>query len=220
MSHAEVDNLLESDEFRRLLAWSAGAHLVIAVALLMLPQYRPSFVEPLPIFVQVVSAAPRPAPPPPRQVVKEVVIPKQPTARPKKAPVEKAEPRPVAPTPEELLAQLRQKVAERPAEPSAPARASSGRFDPELLAYKKRVQALLYANWVGARLFRQQGELVARFEAEIDAAGRVRDLRLIQSSGNRHFDESAERAVQKVQPLPAPPRGALTLMLTFDPREA
>ena len=79
MTYSEVDNLLESEEFRRLLAWSAGFHLALALLFVVMPQYRPAFAEPLPVFIEVVSA-PRAAPPP-RQVVKEVVIPKKPIPR-------------------------------------------------------------------------------------------------------------------------------------------
>ena len=83
----------------------------------------------------------------------------------------------------------------------------------------KQVHSLLYANWAGAQLFKSQG-LVVHIEAEVDATGRVGNVRVVRSSGSRQFDESAERAILKVQPFPPPPRGALTLTLTFDPREA
>ncbi len=86
--------------------------------------------------------------------------------------------------------------------------------------YRKRIRALLYANWAGARVFSSQGRLIAHFRVELDAGGGVRSLDLVKTSGNVHFDESAERAIWRVEPFPAPPRGPLTLTLTFDPREA
>ncbi len=228
MSAQEIqENLLDSENIRRLLAWSAVGHLILALLLVFAPALRPaSRIDPSPVFVELVARAPQPpAPPPPRQVVKEVVIPKQPEKlpEPKKQPppkrVEK-KPEPPPPTADQVLAQLRQKVSDRPAKTAAPSSAVPGRFDPEMAVYQKRIQSMLYANWAGARLFLDQGKLVAHFEADVLASGQVRSVELVGSSGNRHFDESAERAIRKAAPFPPPPRGRFTLTLTFDPRAA
>ncbi len=226
MSAEEIqENLLESEDFRRLLAWSAGGHLILALLLVFGQVLRPaSRIDASPVFVEVVAVAPQPpAPPPPRQVVKEVVIPKQPEKLPEPKPpprrVEK-KPEPPPPSADQILAQLRQKVSDRPAKTAAPASAAAGRFDPEMAVYQKRIQSMLYANWAGARHFLGQGELVAHFEADVLASGQLRSVELVGSSGNRYFDESAERAIRRAAPFPEPPLGRrFTLTLTFDPRE-
>ncbi len=210
-------SLLQVPAFRRMLVWSVAGHVVLGLVLVWSPRSDARPLEPLPIFVEVVERA-APEPPArrkPRQIVEEVVIPKRPKAARKPPP--KREP---APTAEEILSQLREKLGS-PSRPATSERsAARGRFDPEMAAYRKRIKALLYSNWAGARVFRTQGRLVVHFRVEVDADGVVRSLDLLRTSGNRHFDESAERAIWKVEPFPAPPRGAFTLTLTFDPREA
>lgn len=211
--------LLESRAFRRMLAVSAAAHAALGVALVWSPRIDARPLEPLPIYVEVVERVePPPAPArPPRQVVEEVVIPERPVA------IREPPPAPALPEPEpksadEILAELRERLGSPV--PEATQASAPGRFDPELAAYRKQLKALLYANWAGARVFRTQGRFIAHFRVEVGADGSVRALELVRTSGNRHFDESAERAIWRVAPFPAPPRGAFTLTLTFDPREA
>ncbi len=200
-----------------MLVWSAAGHLAIGLALLWAPSTKARPLEPLPIFVDVVERVEAPPAPArkPRQVIEEVVIAKRPTAA-RKPPTRKPQP---ALSADQIMAQLREKIGS-PRPDVQQTAATPGRFDPELAAYRKQLKALLYANWAGARIFRSQGRLIAHFRVEVDAAGEVRSLELVRTSGNRHFDESAERAIWKIEPFPAPPRGAFTLTLTFDPREA
>ncbi len=201
-----------------MLIWSAAGHVAIGLALIWSPRSDARPIEPLPIFVDVVPPPETPpaAKRPPRQVVEEIVIPKRPTAA-RKPPAKKREPVQSA---EQIVAQLRAKLGPQVERETAPTTARQGRFDPEIAAYRKQIKALLYANWAGARVFRSQGRLIAHFRVEVDAGGGVRSLELVRASGDRHFDESAERAIWKVEPFPSPPRGAFTLTLTFDPREA
>jgi protein TonB len=187
---------------------------------------------PPPVFVEVIaSLAPPAASPPPRQTLKQpVVIPKDP---PKPAPKPKAKARPkpepkpeVKPVPEkkrasadQLLAQMRKNVASREGEATAQAAASAGprgRVDPLLALYRRKLIALLDANFSGARAFASTPDLRARYEVRIDAGGGVRGVTLVTASGNRFFDEAAERAIRK-SPFPPPPRGDLTLDVTFQP---
>jgi colicin import membrane protein len=277
-AYASHETLLAQEDFRRLLLWSAGAHVLVAAWLVWSPVFRSSSIEPAPVFVQVMDAprapaapaakpaaakpvskpappAPKPAPAakpaPARQKVDEVVLPAKPKELPKSAP----KPNPPAPTAQELLDRMRAKVAQEPppaptaqelldrmraraaaqeqaapranapaaaVDPAAGAAAASGgagRFDPEMAAYHRKIQTMLYANWVGANQFRHQPELRASFEVRVQPDGRIRAVRLVRSSGNRFYDESAERAILKSEPLPNPPRGEITLSLTFNPME-
>lgn len=220
MSHSSDPraSLAESNAFRRMLAWSAAGHLALGGALLWSPRSDARPLEPLPIFIEVV-AQPEPQAPArqkPRQVVEEVVIPERPRST-RKPPARK--PRPAL-SAEQIVAQLRDKLGPTTPTPASTTETRAGRFDPEMAAYRKRIKALLYANWAGARVFSTQGRFIAHFRVEVDAGGGVRSLDLVKTSGNAHFDESAERAIWKVQPFPVPPRGAFTLTLTFDPRES
>ena len=201
-----------------MLAWSAAGHLALGGGLLWSPRSDARPLEPLPIFIEVVAQVepPPPARRPPRQVVEEVVIPERPRST-RKPPPRKPQP---ALSAEQIVAQLRHKLGSTTPTPVSTTEARAGRFDPEMAAYRKRITALLYANWAGARAFSSQGRLIAHFRVEVDAGGGVRSLDLVKTSGNAHFDESAERAIWKVEPFPAPPRGALTLTVTFDPRES
>jgi protein TonB len=212
-----------------MLVCSAAAHLAGALVLTFggFPRLTPML--PPPVFVEVVAD---PTPPPrPRQRVKQpVVIPKaskpEPKVKPKpkpKPPVRaEVEPEPKGPTAEEILARVRrnveartpaatQKVRETPA-----ASGARGRFDPLLAIYRKKVIALLHGNFSGARAFSGDPALRARYEVRIDPGGGLQRVLLLSSSGNRFFDESAERAIHR-SPFPAPPRGELTLDVTFQP---
>ena len=220
MSHSSPPraSLLASAAFRRALAWSAAGHLALGGALLWSPRSDAHPLEPLPIFIEVVAQVEPPAPArqKPRQVVEEIVIPKRPLST-RKAPARRQQPTLSA---EQIVAQLRDKLGPTMPTPAATTDARAGRFDPEMAAYRKRLKALLYANWAGARAFSTQGRLIAHYRVDVDAGGGVLSLDLVKTSGNAHFDESAERAIWKVQPFPVPPRGAFTLTLTFDPRES
>ncbi len=230
--------LVQEQLFRRLLLWSLGAHLVAMGVSLIAPTVRRAPIISVPVFVDLV-AAPKPAAAPPkrtRQVVDEpVVIPRKPKplpkpkpkAEPKPAPKEepkpppKAEPKEPPPSAEELLARLRENVEARTAATPSQTQAATGapgRFDPQMAAYQRKLKALLYSNWAGAQAFRGRDDLVASFKVQLDPGGGVREVSLVGSSGDRYFDESAERAIWKTRPFPRPPRGALVLTLAFDPK--
>lgn len=172
----------------------------------------------------------------PRQrVVQPVLIPRspppapkaRPKAKPKVAPAPRTPPRAKSaetpqpappPTADEILAQLRARVSSRPetAQLEAPG-VEEGRFDPLLARYQRQVLARLRANWTGVRAFQQHAGLRARYQVRLDASGALREVTLARGSGNPFFDESAERAIRRADPYPRPPRGALTLDLTFEP---
>lgn len=217
-------------EFRRLCLYSGVGHGIVVLAVWTAGLVHwPRPIAPAPIFIDLVSAAALapPAPPsvepaPPRE--KPVVIPERPRPKPKPAakPAPKPEPKPERETPppsaEQLLAKIRERVATTPDATRTPTSASSraGRFDPILAAYRRRVMVLLRNNWVGARAFATLPGIEVQYEVRIDGSGGVRSVSLLRGSGNRYYDESAERAIRKTSPFPRPPR-PLTLQLRFSP---
>ena len=224
------ETLYQSDGFRRLLGWSAAAHVLLAM-LVLSPLIRLSRPAPAPIFVDIVSL-PAGEIARPRQIVDEpVVIPKRPRAKPVqeakpapvkapvKAPVEKKPEQPAL-TPEQILEQLRAKHADPTRDTPASASSSvTGRLDPELASYRRKVENLIYANWAGARAFRFELGLEVVFEIEVDAGGQLKKVELVQGSGKRHLDESAERAIRKAAPYPPPPRSVRVITVHMNPRD-
>ncbi len=234
--HGEA--LAYSREFRRLVAMSAGVHLLLAFVLAV--RFHPGVeLQPTPVMVDLIASAPAPAARAPTAapaakpkpaLEKVVVLPKdkpppaKPKPDPKPAPQAKPVPRPEpakpeapAKTPEEILADLRSRVEARAETAALPASAATGgRFDPEMAAYERRVLALLQSNWVGMRAFGSDPSLLARFVVRVDAVGAIVSVDLVRSSGNSYFDDSAERAIRKSAPLPAPPRPVI-LDVNFNP---
>ncbi len=215
--------LWTSDPFRRWLAFSSGLH-VIAMLLLAFGPGMNAPARSETVFVDLVAA---PEPPAPRarrarrQVVDEaIVIRKQPKAlraKPKPAPPKQQEAAAEAPSADEILAQLRAKVARRA---PAPAAGRAGRpDDPKLAAYKARVMSCLYDHWAGARAFSRRAELEAQFRVRVGPNGKVRSVSLTRSSSNRYLDESAERAVWKCDPFESPPGSVSEFNLTFNPAD-
>ncbi len=251
--HGQSETLLGSRQFRRLLLWSACAHVAIfALTNLRILSRTTAVIPPSPVMVELVAppsaggaskgaaAAPAPARPKPERVV-NLPKPKPEPPKPKTAPAPKpkpvakpvpapAPPKPAAPeaptrSAAEVLAALRERVAAKPgAETDAAAIASStgsgapsgGRFDPVMAAYHDRIKALLRSNWANAA-FANDPSLRAHYLVRVDNAGGILSVDLVQSSGNPYFDESAERAIKKSAPWPAPPRGAFELDLVFNP---
>lgn len=228
--------LLESARFRRSLVASGVGHLLLAAFLAFAPLVHRRAVTPTPVYVDIVSPPrPRPAPamkvqpaaakPRVRQRVEQpVVLKPKPAAKPKPAePATPAEPEPAskvadAPSAADLLARLREQVGPETEVADQAERGGGGRFDPVLAAYHRRVTGLLQSNWAGVAAFRGQQSLAAHFEVELDAMGGMVSLSKTRSSGNRFFDESAERAIRRSVPFPSPPRGAITLDVIFEPK--
>jgi colicin import membrane protein len=177
--------------------------------------------------VVIPKAEPKPKPKPaPKPEAKPEPKPEPEPKEKKPEPKPKAEappePQPKKPDLSQLLSQIQQKVdARAPAAAAVTAKTGTGggrgRLDPELAAYRKQLIMLLHSNWVGAGAFRTQPDLIVRYEVEIDRGGHVRSVSTLSPSGNRHYDESAERAIRKTAPFPRPPRGAVTLDVSFRP---
>jgi len=216
-------------EFRRLLAYSGIAHLVLLLVFTFSP--RPAGTAlPAVVRVDLVAAAPATAKPAPAQPAakpkppkpKKTVLP----AQPRKAPKPKAKPKPVAkpkpaPKPEpaaepqadydDVMAQLRKQAGEVKGS-AVVAGAGSGLpgagrgipVSPEVMAWMRRAKVHVTRAWVLAPGFRTQS-LSTEIRVRLSAGGQVLGTRVERRSGNPWFDESVERAIKKASPLPPPP---------------
>jgi TonB family protein len=72
----------------------------------------------------------------------------------------------------------------------------------EFLSYRQRVFSTIKSNWANA--VRHPG-LVAAVRFEIQMDGGVSNVELLRSSGDKAYDQSVMRAVQRSSPLPPPP---------------
>jgi TonB family protein len=72
----------------------------------------------------------------------------------------------------------------------------------EFLSYRQRIFALIKRNWANA--VRRAG-LVAKVRFALEPDGAVSGVELVSSSGDRNYDQSVVRAVQRSSPLPPPP---------------
>jgi colicin import membrane protein len=226
-----------SESFRRLMGWSAGAHLL---ALLMMvfggTPWSQSSAQSV-VFIDVIAAAaPEPAPAArlKKQVVDEaVVIPKQPKPAVKKKPPKKVEakpepkpeakPEPAGPSAQELLAQMRERqaastvVADIRSKHEAQQRGGAvGRVDPRLARYVAEIRSCMYSKLTWRDTSRT-ANLEVRFALDIAPSGKVLKVKLVEGSGNRYLDESAERAIWKCQPFPPPPNSQFSVI--FNPSE-
>ncbi len=71
------------------------------------------------------------------------------------------------------------------------------------VAYQNELQAHIKSGW---RWMQKSSFLQAFVEVNIRPDGEVTSVRITQSSGNAHFDDSVIRAVKKASPVPPPPR--------------
>ncbi len=72
----------------------------------------------------------------------------------------------------------------------------------EFLSYRQRIFGLIKRNWANA--VRRAG-LVAAVRFEVGPDGIVSNVELVNSSGDKNYDQSVVRAVQRSNPLPPPP---------------
>jgi TonB family protein len=72
----------------------------------------------------------------------------------------------------------------------------------EFLIYRQRVSSIIKENWVETD---HRSGIMARVRFEISPDGEVSNIRLERSSGDKAYDLSVIRAVQRSSPLPPPP---------------
>jgi len=91
----------------------------------------------------------------------------------------------------------------------------------EVMAYNKLIMARIKEAW---RWYDPNSPLITQLTFTIEADGEVHSVRIVKGSGNNGFDESVQRAIIKVNPLPPPPARyydeyyASGARITFDPR--
>jgi len=84
----------------------------------------------------------------------------------------------------------------------------SSRVPPEQLEYFRALYEKIYESWVllvPGEGRTSGGTLVAQIRLKIEKNGKVTDVKMEKGSGNRFFDESVLRAINKASPLPVPP---------------
>lgn len=215
------------------LAIAIALHLLVVGAVTFTWSSEPVLktVRPLPPHVQAVimeKPAPKPAP---RAVVKPAEKPK-PTAKPKPAPrpvpkpVAKPEPKPVAkpapkpepkpapkpepkpePEPSFTAPELDELMAseDRELESSAQQqREQAAREASETESYISAITAALSQRWIIPATARQKDSLSAHVRIRLLPGGEVLDVKLVKSSGDRAFDDSAVNAVKSAGRLPVP----------------
>jgi len=229
VGHILVYVALVISPFRRETTFSASPVMVELVAAPRLPP-APKPPAPKPAVKEAPKPEPAPPPPPPKPVVKEIVIPKepQPLAKPKPKPAPeppKAEKKPEPPPPsaEELMAKISEKVeaqeaAKAPPNPPAdsaaqPVQGGAGEFDPLMAAWQARVGVFVRSHWAGASIC----QAAPKFDVDVDAGGRLSNIQLAESSGDKSCDETGERAVRMSNPLPAPPH-QVSITLNLNPK--
>ena len=91
---------------------------------------------------------------------------------------------------------------------------------PAFFAYKNLLENHIKGGW---RWFDTSANLVAQVEFRLDKSGEITGVKLVKSSGNSEFDESAQRALHRANPAPRPPEAVFeffqVVTITFDPRE-
>jgi protein TonB len=225
-------------ELRRFVAMSALIHAGLILVFALSPTDSRSALPPAGVVIvdlipadalpgrrKKPRAKPKPKPPPP---VEKVVLPAEPAA-PEPPPVEPApapEPEPAPPAAEDVdyedfLDELRSEREDDPASQqvaSLPGVPTGAPIDPHEAAWLARVRGHMRRNWILPPGFRTQ-RLQARIRVRLDPDGHVMgEPQLIARSGNRHYDETAMRAIAKADPLPPPPRAG-EWVLVFDPQD-
>lgn len=218
----------ERRRFRMILGASAGAHVLVILALVFAPASS-ARLQPTVVTVDLVSAAsfpdllpvdrPKPrARPKPRP--RKIVVPKQ-------APKAERKPRPARVEEldyDEALAQLREELGEEPELQPAPevARASappaSGEpIDPEVAAWMLATRRHVRSAWVTPPEFMERS-LRTVLAVQVRADGRVLgEPEVLKASGDPFWDDNAVRAVLRANPLPPPPVAG-EWQISFTPR--
>lgn len=84
--------------------------------------------------------------------------------------------------------------------------AGSSRVPPEQLAYFRALDERIRDNWIVPAVGRTDaGTLTVQIRITIEKDGKVTNVKMEKSSGNRFFDDSVLRAIGKASPLPVPP---------------
>jgi colicin import membrane protein len=92
---------------------------------------------------------------------------------------------------------------------------SEGEVSKALAEYTEKIEQIIKENWVYPDVDVQG--LEAQVSITVMKSGMVRINTFVRTSGNRLFDRSALKAIQKAGRLPPPPFGEDEIVLTFIP---
>ena len=91
---------------------------------------------------------------------------------------------------------------------------------PEFFTYRQILRNRVKSGW---NWFDTSAALMAIVRFRIAEDGTISNVRIVQSSGNREYDDSVLRGVYKASPVPAPPASVYEFFrdvsMNFDPRE-
>lgn len=91
---------------------------------------------------------------------------------------------------------------------------------PEFIAYLNLLKSHVHKGW---RWYDRSSRYRTRVYFRILRDGAIRDIRMIDSSGSREFDDSVLRALAKADPVPPPPEKVYNafkeVRMIFDPQE-
>jgi len=91
---------------------------------------------------------------------------------------------------------------------------------PEFFAYKELLENYIKSGW---RWYDPNAKLAAQIEFNLSPEGKIEEIKISGSSGVAEFDDSALRAVNKANPVPAPPESVYeffkNVRITFEPGE-
>jgi len=105
-----------------------------------------------------------------------------------------------------------------PAARTGPATGGGVPAPPEVVAWLRDARVHVRRSWVVPQAMRFQ-PLETRVEVELDATGRLLgEPEITRRSGNPWYDESVVRAIEKADPLPAPPEAG-TWPFVFRPQD-
>jgi len=158
--------------------------------------------KPVPKPKPAPKPVPKPAPKPePKPVAKPAPKPEpKPTPAPKPEPRPEPEPSFTAPELDELMAS-----EDRELETSAQQqREQAAREASETESYISAITAALSQRWIIPATARQKDALSAHVRIRLLPGGEVLDVKLVKSSGDRAFDDSAVNAVKSAGRLPVP----------------
>ena len=83
--------------------------------------------------------------------------------------------------------------------------AGTARVSPENQAYFLKLDEAVRSRWIVPDAVGDAAGLMVQLRITIEKNGKVSDLELEKTSGNKYFDDSVIRAIHKASPLPVPP---------------
>ena len=231
-----VDQLLNRRAHRiprarhsRYVVYSVLFHSTLVAILWMVPKLfakppeKVDFIAVIVVPPQVLGVEEPPPPPPPKPKPEPEIVPPpeppppEPEPVPEDVPVlveKKVEKKPPPPPPPKAKPEPPPKIEPPPKRVGSPfgqalgastQKATLGVEDPNFTYgyYLDRVVAVISANWVRPPL----GNLETKLHFRIRRDGTIIDLRVVESSSSREFDDAAVRAVSSSSPLPPLPKG-------------